>query len=102
MYESGYYPPGAEHDPFAPYNRPSDTLHTCTLCNGTGHIYYAYDILLETEVECTEETYDLLPETEVQAQATDSMFIKGSCMTCQACDGNGEIEYEPDYDDYDD
>lgn len=45
MYESGYYPAGAEYDPDAPWNEREPTM-----------------------VEC---------------------------------DGEGEVEYEPDYDDYD-
>lgn len=33
MRESGYYPPGAEFDPSAPYN---DEGIECSVCNGTG------------------------------------------------------------------
>lgn len=32
--ESGYYPPGAEHDPNAPWNQPDPV--DCPECGGTG------------------------------------------------------------------
>lgn len=38
MYESGYYPPGAEHDPNAPWNQSEpepvsqDIEYSCTMC----------------------------------------------------------------------
>lgn len=36
MPESGFYPPGAEHDPRAPWNQP-DAVE-CPDCGGTGQI----------------------------------------------------------------
>ena len=53
------------------------------------------------DTECTEETWELLPETEEEAIAKRMHFIKGEKETCEVCDGEGEVEYEPDYDDYD-
>lgn len=44
---------------------------------------------------------ELLPETEEEAIAKRMHFIKGEKETCEVCDGEGEVEYEPDYDDYD-
>lgn len=55
----------------------------------------------DRETECTEETWELLPETEEEAIAKRMHFIKGEKETCEVCDGEGEVEYEPDYDDYD-
>lgn len=46
-------------------------------------------------------TWELLPETEEEAIAKRMHFIKGEKETCEVCDGEGEVEYEPDYDDYD-
>lgn len=43
----------------------------------------------------------VLPETEEEAIAKRMHFIKGEKETCEVCDGEGEVEYEPDYDDYD-
>lgn len=37
MSESGNYPPGAEHDPRAPYNQPEN--EECEDCLGEGTIY---------------------------------------------------------------
>ena len=39
--------------------------------------------------------------TEEEAIAKRMHFIKGEKETCEVCDGEGEVEYEPDYDDYD-
>lgn len=43
MYESGYYPAGAEHDPDAPWNKREPTMVECAACGGTGYHYYAYN-----------------------------------------------------------
>lgn len=43
----------------------------------------------------------MLPETEEEAIAKRMHFIKGEKEICEVCDGEGEVEYEPDYDDYD-
>lgn len=58
-------------------------------------------LLADREAECTEEEYDQLPETEEEAEAKGEHIIKGEKETCEVCDGEGEVEYEPDYDDYD-
>lgn len=87
MYESGYYPAGAEYDPRAPWNEREPTMIECAACGGKGYHWHAYDFEADRETECTEETWELLPETEKE--------------TCEVCDGEGEVEYEPDYDDYD-
>lgn len=101
IFESGYYPPGAEHDSRAPWNQQ---YVKCEACNGMGYIYYAYDIKKSEGFECTEEEWYSLPETEEQAQALNQHRIRGEKETCEVCDGVGEVEYEedyePDYDDY--
>ena len=76
MYESGYYPAGAEYDPRAPWNEREPTY-----------------------VECA--AYNLLPEDEDEAVARGQHYCKGEMETCEVCGGEGEVEYEPDYDDYD-
>lgn len=38
MRESGYYPPGAEFDPNAPWNQKDPPEIECTECEGTGEI----------------------------------------------------------------
>ena len=70
MRESGWYPPGAEHDPRAPWNQP-DPIE-CPRCGGTG-----------TEVDLTAEDPD------------DREF---PCWYCEgtgvACPDEYDLEYE--------
>lgn len=105
MYESGYYPAGAEHDPNAPWNQEDPVMVECDECNGTGYLFYSYDFVNDIEKECTEAEWESLPDTEEEAQALDLEQIKGDKLTCDVCNGEGEVEqepYKPDYDDYDD
>lgn len=37
MYESGYYPAGAESDPRAPWNEREPTMVECAACGGKGY-----------------------------------------------------------------
>lgn len=106
MYESGYYPAGAEHDPNAPWNQEDPVMVECDECNGTGYLFYSYDFVNDIEEECTEAEWESLPDTEEEAQALDLEQIKGDKVTCDVCNGEGEVEhepyepeYEPDYDD---
>lgn len=39
MYESGYYPAGAEHDPNAPWNQEDPVMVECDECYGTGYLF---------------------------------------------------------------
>ena len=104
MYESGYYPPGAEHDPDAPYNAKEPHYVKCEACNGNGFHWSAYDFEKDDYIECSEEMWCGLPETEEEAKAKCQNYIRGVKETCEVCDGAGEVEYEedyePDYDDY--
>lgn len=104
MYESGYYPPGAEHAPRAPWNEKEPHYVKCEACNGEGCHWHAYNFETNEETECTEETWLCLPETEEEAEAKRQHYIRGEKETCEVCDGVGEVEYEedyePDYDDY--
>ncbi len=104
MRGSGYYPAGAEFDPRAPWNEPAHTYVECGACGGKGRHWHAYDLVDGEDIECTEETWTVLPETEDEAIAIRSRYIKGEVVVCEACDGEGEVEYIPDYDygDYDD
>lgn len=104
MYESGYYPPGAEYDPRAPWNEKEPNMVKCEACDGKGYHWYAYNIETDKETECTEETWLCLPETEEVAEAKRQHYCRGEKEACEVCGGIGEIEYEedyePDYDDY--
>lgn len=105
MYESGYYPAGAEFDPRAPWNQEDPVMVECDDCDGTGYHFYSYDFVNDIEKECTETEWENLPDTEEEAKALDLVQIKGDKVTCDVCNGEGEVEeepYEPDYDEYDD
>lgn len=97
MTESGYYPPGAEFDPRAPWNEREPTMVECTACNGKGKHWYAYDIDADRDTECTELVWNMLPETEEEARARGEHFIRGEEEICEVCNGEGEVEYEEDY-----
>lgn len=53
MYESGYYPAGAEYDPRAPWNEREPTMIECAACGGKGYHWHAYDFEADREAECT-------------------------------------------------
>lgn len=61
MYESGYYPAGAEYDPRAPWNEREPTMIECAACGGKGYHWHAYDFEADRETECTEETWEFAP-----------------------------------------
>lgn len=104
MYESGYYPLGAEYDPRAPWNEKEPNMVKCEACDGKGSHWYAYNIETNEETECTEEAWLCLPETEDATEANGQHYCRGEKEICEVCGGIGEIEYEedyePDYDDY--
>lgn len=104
MFESGYYPPGAEHDPRAPYNEVEPKMVKCEACDGKGYHWYAYDFANDDETECTEEEWLSLPESLEEVADGQKLCIRGSKDTCEVCDGEGEVvyeeDYEPDYEDY--
>ena len=100
---SGYYPPGAEFDPRAPWNEKEPHMIKCEACNGSGYHYYAYDFEKDEETECTEQAWLCLPSTEEQARSLNQHYIQGEKETCEVCVGEGEVEYEEDFEpDYDD
>lgn len=81
------------------------TLLWLSVTNVTAQVIYSYDFVNDIEKECTEAEWESLPDTEEEAQALDLEQIKGDKVTCDVCNGEGEVEqepYEPDYDDYDD
>ena len=94
----GGYPAGAEYDRNAPWRQPDPEIVKCAACNGIGMHWYAYDFEAHRETECTETTWNCLPVTEEEARATGGHVIRGEVETCEVCDGEGEIEYYPDYD----
>lgn len=75
MYESGYYPAGAEFDPRAPWNERESTMVECAACGGKGYHWYAYDFEADYKTECSEETWNMLPETEEEAIAQPAQVL---------------------------
>ena len=97
MTSTGGYPLGAEHDSRAPWKQKDPIMTRCPACNGKGHFWYAYDLVTHQDRECTEEEWDSLPATEDETLATGVHVIRGEVETCEVCEGEGEIEYESDY-----
>lgn len=52
MSESGYYPPGAENDPRAPWNQPEPV--ECPRCDGSGKEPNEYDGDPDGGADCTQ------------------------------------------------
>ena len=98
MYESGYYPAGAEYDPDAPWNEREPRMMECPACGGKGYHWHAYDLLKFHDVEVPERTWMVLPDTEEEAEVRCCRYCKGEKEVCEVCDGSGEVEYEPDCD----
>lgn len=94
------YPLGAVNDPRAPWNEKEPQMVSCAACNGKGFHWFAYSIEKGENVETTETAYNMLPENEEEAERIGYRFCKGEKETCEVCNGDGEIEYEPDYDNY--
>lgn len=66
MPESGWYPPGAEHDPRAPYNQPEG--EECANCKGSG-----------------------LTNTETGEAASEGERLRLDVDECSYCDGTGVV-----------
>ena len=67
--------------PNCPVCQTSTTLEkSCPECEGKGHYYYDFD-----GSEITKDHYDKLHENEREK------------YSCDICDGEGVIEYEPEY-----
>lgn len=98
MYESGYYPAGAEYDPRAPWNEREPTMIECAAKAITGT---PTTLRPTAKRNVPRKRGSCSHETEEEAIAKRMHFIKGEKETCEVCDGEGEVEYEPDYDDYD-
>ncbi|GAH89102.1 unnamed protein product [marine sediment metagenome] len=68
MKESGFYPPGAEHDSNAPYNQPDEEYIVCpecggydkfcSVCDGLGSIIRTFEDDLADEETAAEEKGD--------------------------------------------
>lgn len=101
MWESGSYPAGAQYDPNAPWNQKEPEYVKCQACNGKGAHWYALNIETGQVTEVTRETWHLLPQKEEEAEAKRERYIRWDVEECDCCDGDGQIEYIPDYDDYD-
>lgn len=100
-YESGYYPAGTEYDPAAPWNdRVTDDI-PCPHCGGQGRRYNALDIADGSYIECSKHTFYMLPEYEDEAIVLRQRFIRGEVEECPFCHGEGFIEPDYCYHDYD-
>lgn len=75
MYESGYYPPGAEYDPRAPWNEKEPNMVKCESCNDKGYHWYAYNIETDKETECTEETVALSARNRRSGRSQETTLL---------------------------
>ncbi|MCM1503370.1 MAG: hypothetical protein NC115_12020 [Bacteroidales bacterium] len=73
---------------------PSYMQMECPNCNGTGHLYWAYDIIKEDDVPVTMETWLCLPESEEDCRRKGQRYIKSDRAVCQMCEGEGYIYEE--------
>lgn len=82
----------------------SPSYRKCEACDGKGAHYYSYNLLKSEETEVTQGTWYCLPKTREEAEANREHYIRGGVDECEVCGGDGEVEYEedynPDYDDY--
>lgn len=101
MRESGYYPPGAEFDPDAPYNQVEPDMQECPDCKGTGKVYTAWNMNTGECREVSEETWLCLPQDEDTAIMRRSAWVQNEPENCPTCNGEGEIEVAYDNDDWD-
>lgn len=88
----GGYPLGADYDPCAPWNYIEPDMEKCEACDGTGKIYYAYDIVGNLEIECTQDEWNQMPATEEEAEALGKQYARSDAFCCEACDGTGMVE----------
>ena len=104
MFESGYYPMGAEFDSSAPYNQREPRMVTCEACDGKGYHWFNYNTETDEQHEITEDEWHQLLADEDVAEANGIIIIQGNVESCEVCGGIGKVEYEedyePDYDDY--
>lgn len=90
MLESGYYPPGAEFDPDAPWNQTESEKETCEECDGTGRVYFARDVEENDLVKVSEAKYQTLSDDE----DSGCNLIKDENYICPECGGTGLIEID--------
>lgn len=98
----GGYPAGADYDERAPWPQKDPHMVKCEACDGKGKHWYAYNMEEDTVIECSEEEWNSLPDSEEEAEAQKRTYVKSDVEICEVCEGEGEIEYEEDYEpDYD-
>lgn len=86
---------------YCPICSPEPQMVECPACGGKGRTYFAFNIERRTTTECTETAYNCLPEDEDVAASLNQNYCKGDIEVCEVCDGEGTVEYEPDYNRYD-
>jgi len=101
MYESGYYPAGAESDPRAPWNEREPTMVNVLHVAARAIIGTPTTLRQTTKQNVPKKHGICFPKRKKRLFAQHKYCIKGKKETCEVCDGEGEVEYEPDYDDYD-
>lgn len=73
----------------------------CPDCTGKGYVvWWAVDIRTGNEVEVNETTWNCLPATPEMAERLNQHYYQGDREECETCEGSGEVEYDPDFDDY--
>lgn len=87
--------------PNCPCCSPEPIIIERPSCGGNGKFHYAYDYENDKEVEVTETAYACLPANEDIARTLNQNYCQSEVVECNICNGEGMIEYEPDYDDYD-
>lgn len=80
------YPPGADHDPNAPYNQPEEEYIICQNCNGSG--YDGGFVCPFCGEDLTKSDYPCIYYTEKKCPKCKS---KLDFEFCSICDGEGEV-----------
>lgn len=64
----------------------------CPVCDGTGIIYYAYNISTKVTKEVSENDYFRMWENEAAARRNREEWIQSASEECARCNGRGTID----------
>lgn len=81
---------------YCPFCDPEPEYRECEDCQGTGQIFYAYNINTAGLIEVSEDLYRALPRTEDAARARGFMLVRSEACLCDSCAGTGEVEVKPE------